>query len=128
MGNIDFTRLTFTVDIWPLKRRELTLFPAERRVVCESGGDCSLHAEHRFSDAEWRKLEELLASCDLAAWQETYERPVLDGEHWQLELRGADGRVRRSEGRNAWPDEWEAFEKFCDFCAGSAGFEPDEPS
>ena len=128
MGNIDFTRLTFTVDTWPLKRRELTLFPAERRVVCESMGDRFLRAEHRFSDAEWRKVDELLASCELAAWQETYEQPALDGTSWHLELRGTDGRVRRSEGLNAYPAEWQAFRKFCDYCAESAGFEPDEPS
>lgn len=127
MGNMDFTRLTFSMDTWPLKRRDLTLFPAERRVVCESRSEAGVrHAEHRFSDAEWQKIAALLAVCNFAAWSERYEQPMLDGTVWHLELLGADGQVRKSDGLNAYPDEWRSFRKFCNSCAESVGFEPDE--
>ena len=123
MGNITFTKLKYMSDTWPLIRRELTITADDRRVVCESETE---RIEHRCGEAEWRKLEELLSVCNFPAWLEEYYEPVLDGTHWRLEIHGADGQVRKSDGMNAYPDEWKAFVAMCDYCADIAGFETDE--
>ena len=123
MGNIAFTKLMYAADTWPLIRRELTITAEDRRVVCESE---TRRIEHQCSGAEWRKLEELLSGCNFPAWREEYYEPVLDGTHWRLEIHGADGQIRKSDGMNAYPDEWKSFMEMCDFCADIAGFETDE--
>ena len=123
MGNIAFTKLMDAADTWPLIRRELTITADDRRVVCESE---TKHIEHRCGEAEWRKLGELLSVCNFPAWLEEYYEPVLDGTHWRLEIHGADGQVKKSDGMNAYPDEWKAFTTMCDYCADIAGFETDE--
>ena len=123
MGNTAFTKLKYASDTWPLIRRELTITAENRRVVCESE---TKRTEHQCTEAEWRKLEELFAVCNFSAWQEEYYEPVLDGTHWRLEIHGANGQVKKSDGMNAYPDEWKAFMAMCDYCADIAGFVTDE--
>ena len=123
MGKIAFTKLIYAADTWPLIRRELTITAEDRRVVCESE---TKRIEHQCTGAEWLKLEELFAACNFPAWQEEYYEPVLDGTHWRLEIHGADGQVRKSDGMNAYPDEWKAFMVMCDYCADIAGVETDK--
>ena len=128
MPNDDFVELTYEERTWPLIRRRLTVTAAERRIVCH-GTDENGHitdTDHRCSEAEWRKLEELFAVCNFSAWQEEYYEPVLDGTHWRLEIHGANGQVKKSDGMNAYPDEWKAFMAMCDYCADIAGFVTDE--
>ena len=122
MGKVDFTKLVYVADTWPLIRRELTITAEDRRVVCESG---TKRAEHQCTEPEWRKLEEMLSVCNFPAWQEEYHKPVLDGMHWRLEIHDAEGQVRKSEGMNAYPDAWKVFAAMCDYCADIAGFETD---
>ena len=53
--NIDFSKLTFSADTWPLKRWALTVTAAEHRAVCEDrdeNGKTEI-SDHRCSDAEW---------------------------------------------------------------------------
>ena len=123
MAKTAFSKLIYTADTWPLIRRALTIAAEDRRLVCESGTE---RVEHQCGEAEWGKLEELLSACNFPAWREAYDKPVLDGTHWRLEIHGTDGSVRRSDGMNGYPDEWQAFMAVCDYCADIAGFEPDE--
>ena len=123
MGKVDFTKLVYAADTWPLIRRELAITAEDRRVVCESE---TKRIEHQCSEAEWRKLEELLPVCNFPAWQDEYYESVLDGTHWRLEIHGANGQVKKSDGMNAYPDEWKAFMAMCDYCADIAGFVTDE--
>ena len=123
MGEVAFTKLMYTADTWPLIRRELTITAKERQVVCESE---TCRVEHRCGEAEWRKLEELLWGCNFSAWQDEYYEPMLDGTHWHLEIHGADGKVKKSDGMNSYPNEWKAFVAMCDYCAEIAGFEVEE--
>ena len=123
MGKITFTKLKYAADTWPLIRRELTITAEDHRVVCESE---TKRIEHQCGEAEWRQLEELFSDCNSPAWQDEYFEPVLDGTHWRLEIHGAEGQVKKSEGMNAYPDEWKAFVAMCDYCAEIAGFETDE--
>ena len=123
MGKIAFAKLMYAVNTWPLIRRKLTITAEDRRVVCESGTG---RVEHRCGEAEWQKLEELLAVCDFSAWHEEYHDPVLDGTYWRLEIGGADGLVRKSEGMNGYPDQWQAFAALCGYCMEIAGFDADE--
>ena len=118
MGDIGFSKLAYAENTWPLTRRELTIIPAGRKVICESGNESgSAYMDHQCTDAEWRKLENLLAACDFSAWRSEYYQPVLDGVHWHLELRGNDGNVRVFDGMNDYPDCWEKFMAMCNYCA-----------
>ena len=118
MGDIGFSKLTFAERTRPLTGRELTIIPAGRKVICRSGNEGgSEYADHRCADAEWRKLEGLLAACDFPAWRGEYYRPVLDGVHWHLELRKKDGEVRVFDGMNDYPEEWQDFMALCAYCA-----------
>lgn len=123
MENIAITKLIYASDTWPLIRRELTITEEDRRVVCESETE---RIGHQCSEAEWRRLAELLTACDFPVWRDDYYEPVLDGTHWRLEIHGADGRIMKSEGMNAYPDEWPTFTAMCDYCADIAGFATDE--
>ena len=116
--NIDFSKLTFSADTWPLKRWALTVTAAEHRAVCEDrdeNGKTEI-SDHRCSDAEWTELESLLAKCNFFAWRDKYEEPVLDGTTWHLEILHSDGRVTRSGGMNGYPDEWRDFAAMCEYC------------
>ena len=119
MGKIAFTELLYAADTWPLIRRELTITAEDRLVVCENE---TRRIEHQCNEAEWETLAELLSSCNFPAWQEEYYQPTLDGTHWRLEIRFADGSVKKSEGMNAYPNEWQPFMAMCDHCADIAGF------
>ena len=119
MPNDDFLELTYEECTWPLIWRSLTITPAERRIVCESA-DENAHitkTDRRCSEAEWQKLKALLAACDFDAWQSEYFAPVLDGTRWHLTIRRADGRIKESDGMNAYPEGWEPFAALCDCCA-----------
>jgi hypothetical protein len=118
MGNFAFTKLIYAADTWPLLRRELTVVAKDRLVVCENEKE---RVEHRCGGVEWEKLETLLSECNFSAWQEEYYEPVLDGTHWRLEIHRSDGQVGKSDGMNAYPDEWRAFTAMCDYCAEIAG-------
>ena len=123
MGNLAFVKFKYVVETWPEIRRELTITAEDRRVVCESE---TKRIEHQCDETEWRKLEEMLSVCNFPAWQDEYYKPVLDGTHWRLEIHGADGQVKKSDGMNDHPDEWKAFMATCEYCAEIAGFETDE--
>lgn len=117
MSDIGFSKLTYSESTWPLTRREVTIIPAGREVICESGDENgSEYMDHRCADGEWRKLEGLLAACDFPAWRGEYYRPVLDGVHWHLELRERDGEVRAFDGMNDYPAKWEDFMAMCEYC------------
>ena len=114
----EISKLIFTADTWPLKRWALTITAAERRVVCEIRDENGITetADHRCGDAEWAKLDGLLAKCNFSAWREKYERPALDGTHWHLEIQYADGRTMESNGLNDYPDEWRNFMAVWRYC------------
>ena len=119
MGKIAFEKLIYSADTWPLIRRELTINAEGRLVVCESETG---RVEHRCGEAEWEKLEGLLSVCNFPAWEKEYYKPVLDGTHWRLDIHKTDGLVSRSDGMNAYPDEWRHFMAMCEYCAKIAGF------
>jgi hypothetical protein len=114
----EISKQIFTADTWPLKRWALTIIAAEYRVVCEIRDENGITetADHRCGDAEWAKLESLLAKCNFPAWREEYKEPVLDGTHWHLEIQYADGRATESDGMNGYPDEWRDFTAMCEYC------------
>jgi len=114
----EISKLICTADTWPLKRWALTITAAERRVVCEIRDEDGKTetADHRCGDAEWAKLESLLAKCNFPAWREKYEKPVLDGTLWHLKIQYADGRTTESDGMNGYPDEWRDFTAMCEYC------------
>lgn len=123
MGKIAFTELKFAADTCPLIRWELTITAEDRHVVCESK---TKRIKHQCTEEEWRKLEKLFSVCNFQAWQDKYYKPTLDGTNWCLEIHGSDGQVKKSDGMNGYPEEWEAFMELCDYCAEIAGFETDE--
>lgn len=101
------SKLIFSAHTWPLKRWGLTIIAAERSVGCEilnENGKIKT-AGHRCDSDEWTKLESLLAKCNFSAWREKYEKPVLDGTSWHLEIQFSDGRTMESDGMNDYPDE-----------------------
>ncbi len=116
--NAEISKLIFAADTWPLKRWSLTIIAAECRVVCEIRDEDGRTetADHRCGDAEWAKLESLLAKCNFSAWREEYKEPVIDGTHWHLEIQYADGRAMVSDGMNGYPDEWRDFTAMCEYC------------
>ena len=116
--NTAISKLIFAADTWPLKRWALTITATKRRVVCEIRDENGMieTADHRCGDAEWAKLEGLLAKCNFPAWQEEYEEPVLDGTDWHLEIQYADGRTTKSDGMNGYPDQWRDFATMCEYC------------
>ena len=116
--NAAISKLIFWAYTWPLNWWALTITAAERRVVCEIRDEDGKTetADHRCGDAEWAKLEELLAKCNFSAWREEYDEPVLDGTCWHLEIQYADGQTMKSEGMNGYPDEWRDFETMCEYC------------
>ncbi len=116
--NESISKLIFSADTWPLKRRTLTITATERSVVCEireENGEIKT-ADHRCGVAEWTKLESLLAKCNFSAWRDKYEKPVLDGTIWHLEIQYADGRRMESAGMNDYPNEWRDFTAMCKYC------------
>ena len=114
----DFSKLTFTANTWPLNRLALTITAAERRVVYEINDENGQNrtADHRCDDAEWTKLESLLAKCNFTAWRKKYKEPALDGTRWHLELLYSDERATVADGLNGYPDQWRDFVAQCEYC------------
>ena len=119
MADDAITRLTYREKTWPMIRRELTLIPAERRIIREIVDEDKQPAnvDQKFTEAAWRKLKRMLAACDFDSWQEKYENlMVLDGTSWYLEIQYGDGRVKKVEGMNEYPPAWERFMNVCEYC------------
>ena len=57
------------------------------------------------------KLTQLFETCGVTNWKCHYEPPkeirVLDGEGWDLTLNFKDETVFKTDGSNAWPDEFD---------------------
>ena len=115
--NTAISKLTFSANTWPLKRWELTIEEEKNSVICEIGDERKVKTVHSVNLVDhWPKLQSLLAKCNFSAWRENYEKPVLDGTSWHLEIQYADGRSMESNGLNDYPDEWRNFMAMWRFC------------
>ena len=115
--NTAISKLTFSANTWPLKRWALTIVEEKNSVFCEIGDERKVKTAHSLLPVDnWTKLQSLLAKCNFSAWLERYEKPVLDGTSWHLEIQYADGRTMESNGLNDYPDEWRNFMAVWRFC------------
>ena len=115
--NTAISKLTFSANTWPLKRWALTIEEEKNSVICEIGDERKVKTAHSVNLVDyWPKLQSLLARCKFSAWRENYEKPVLDGTSWHLEIQYADGRSMESNGLNDYPDEWRNFMAMWRFC------------
>ena len=66
-----------------------------------------LKADRDLSRSEVESLLSAFQASRAWEWETHYKNPgVLDGEHWSLLVRYADGYAFESEGSNNWPDEF----------------------
>ena len=64
-----------------------------------------LSARRALASNEATPLLAALDDSGALAWDTHYKNPgVLDGEHWELLVRYADGTAFKSEGSNNWPE------------------------
>ena len=117
MMNTAISKLIFSANTWPLKRWALTIEEEKNSVICEIGDESEVKTAHSLHLVDnWAKLQDLLAKCNFSAWREQYEKPVLDGTSWHLEIQYADGRTMESNGLNDYPDEWRDFMAVWRYC------------
>lgn len=60
------------------------------------------------------RLTQLFGDCGISSWKRHYKPEgymVKDGEGWDLALELDDGSVFKSEGSNAWPENFEKLEE-----------------
>lgn len=58
------------------------------------------------------QLLELTDDLKVRDWKNEYNNnSILDGEQWLMKIKFADGVIKKIKGSNAYPDNWEEFQR-----------------
>lgn len=81
--------------------------------------DCTSQKKSiHFTDKQWKDFViPALQTCNFMAWTDNYvDPPVYDGTQWELRIQLGKKGVRKIEGDNDFPEEWDIFQKFISDC------------
>ena len=112
-GNIDFKRVTkmyFRLFEYLDTGSRLEIALKDGMLEIRQGWKESPESTFAITPETMDKLTYLFSECGFSRWK-CYYKPVgymvYDGEGWELKLEFNDGLVFKSEGSNAWPEQFD---------------------
>lgn len=86
--------------------------------------DSAVRPKELLSTNEWKTLQRVLEDAHVLDWDPDYWEPMLDGAHWEIQLRFTDGTYFESLGSNGYPERFDNLVSgLTEICLGAKPFE-----